>query len=71
MSIGFSFTARALRPEHFLAEVRALAEAWQEAVQCSDDSAWVTLAPMGEVFITLESEGAVSGQCQSLSLIHI
>ncbi len=65
MSIGFSFTARALRPEHFLAEVRALAEAWQEAVQCSDDSAWVTLAPMGEVFITLESEGAVSGQCQS------
>ncbi len=65
MGIGFSFTARALRPERFLAEVRDLAKDRREAVQCSDEAAWVTLAPMGVVSITLEAEGLVSGECQS------
>lgn len=65
MSIGFSFTARAVQPSQFLAAVEALAEARGDAVQCEAMEAWVTLAPMGVLYLQIGTDGQVSGDCQS------
>ena len=65
MSIGFAFTAQAVQPSAFLAAVEALAEQRGDAVQCEEAAAWVTLAPMGVLYLELAADGAVSGECQT------
>lgn len=65
MSIGFEFTAKAAQPSELMAAVEALAEQRGDAAQCEEREAWVTLAPMGVLYLEMADDGTVSGQCQT------